>query len=898
MKYLLMKSIFIIALPIILAFPKRITLGGLFLDGDPSQQAFILSINAVNKMRHSSEEFSNVFLVPEILTVTQDPYEVSQNVCSLVGTGVAAIFGPQDEISSGHVQSMCDTMDVPNIVTRWDTNLVRLKAINFYPHSETLSMIFLHLVTEFKWKSFTVLYENTAGLIHLNRLLEKWDPKGYPVTLRHLGAGPDYRSVLKRVRNSGEENIVIDCTFEILEQVLVQSQQVGILSDRHKVIITSLDLQTLDLEPYQYSGVNITGLRLVDPEDPESIFIFNEYLYDMGLDDLSKMRVEWALTFDAVQVFGRAFKQFKDAVKGNIRALSCDGYDSWEHGASLANFMRSVEMKGLTGLIKFHTNGFRSDFQLNIVRLEETGLRTIGTWNSTNSIEWLPEPPAKVAEGEEDLANKTFIVLISLLDPYNMLTESSTMKTGNDRYEGFAIDIIHELSKILHFNYTFVEQIDKDYGNPDPKTGKWSGMIGRIMNKEADLAITDLTITSDREKAVDFTMPFLTLGISILYKKPTKAPPSLFSFLAPMSVEVWLALIGAYVFVSLLFFICGRICPAEWNNPYPCVTEPEELENQFTLTNSLWFTIGSIMQQGSEIAPIGTSTRVMAGVWWFFCLIMANAYTANLASSLTVETNFRPIKSAEDLANLNGEIKYGAKRGGSTYLFFKGSNYSTYAKMYKYMEDNAKDVLTDDNDKGKERVLKEDYAFLMESSSIEYIQERECDLAQIGGLLDSKGYGIAMRKHFPYRNKLNTAVLQMQESGQISDLRKKWWREKRGGGKCEASGKGSAAEKLTLDNVGGVFLVLVAGVAVSILYTAWEMIWGVGCTAYKERVPFKRELMEELKFIARCRGTVKPVRLRRGSSRSARESTNGDDTPPYGGFVPTVITTTHEKDQP
>lgn len=53
--------------------------GGLFLDGDPSQQAFILSINAVNKMRHSSEEFSNVFLVPEILTVTQDPYEVSQN---------------------------------------------------------------------------------------------------------------------------------------------------------------------------------------------------------------------------------------------------------------------------------------------------------------------------------------------------------------------------------------------------------------------------------------------------------------------------------------------------------------------------------------------------------------------------------------------------------------------------------------------------------------------------------------------------------------------------------------------------------------------------------------------------------------------------------------------------
>lgn len=41
---------------------------------------------------------------------------------------------------------------------------------------------------------------------------------------------------------------------------------------------------------------------------------------------------------------------------------------------------------------------------------------------------------------------------------------------------------------------------------------------------------------------------------------------------------------------------------------------------------------------------------------------------------------------------------------------------------------------------------KENYAFLMESSSIEYLVERNCDVAQVGGLLDSKGYGIAMKK--------------------------------------------------------------------------------------------------------------------------------------------------------
>lgn len=94
------------------------------------------------------------------------------------------------------------------------------------------------------------------------------------------------------------------------------------------------------------------------------------------------------------------------------------------------------------------------------------------------------------------------------------------------------------------------------------------------------------------------------IGISLLYRKPTKAPPSLLSFLSPFSNDVWLYLMGAYIVVSLTVFIAGRLCPAEWNNPYPCIEEAEELENQFTMKNSFWFAIGAIMQQGSEIAPM------------------------------------------------------------------------------------------------------------------------------------------------------------------------------------------------------------------------------------------------------------------------------------------------------
>lgn len=65
--------------------------------------------------------------------------------------------------------------------------------------------------------------------------------------------------------------------------------------------------------------------------------------------------------------------------------------------------------------------------------------------------------------------------------------------------------------------------------------------------------------------------------------------------------------------------------------------------------------------------------------------------------------------------------------------------------MYTYMANNV-DLQTNSNDEGLKMAKEGNYAFLMESSSIEYIIERNCDVTQVGGLLDDKGYGIAMRK--------------------------------------------------------------------------------------------------------------------------------------------------------
>lgn len=64
------------------------------------------------------------------------------------------------------------------------------------------------------------------------------------------------------VKKSGETFFVLDCSIEILSEVLNQALQVGLMTDIYNYIITNLDLHTVDLFPYQHGGANITGVSV------------------------------------------------------------------------------------------------------------------------------------------------------------------------------------------------------------------------------------------------------------------------------------------------------------------------------------------------------------------------------------------------------------------------------------------------------------------------------------------------------------------------------------------------------------------------------------------------------------------------------------------------------------
>ncbi|ELT90209.1 hypothetical protein CAPTEDRAFT_167269 [Capitella teleta] len=503
--------------------------------------------------------------------------------------------------------------------------------------------------------------------------------------------------------------------------------------------------------------------------------------------------------------------------------LSCnrETLRPWRKGREIIDALKHVTFDGLTGFVAFDSNGRRANYTLMLWETTSYGFQEKGAWDSHNRT--VTFRPANETFKRVQRENSTLIVTSILTEPYLMVKPGNY--TGNDRFEGYCADLAKKVSEEVGLPYRIIPVADNKYG-AQSENGTWDGMVGELIAQKADLAIAPLTITSVRERVIDFTKPFMKLGISIMLKKESAQNPGFFSFMYPLSTEIWVCVIFAYISVSVVLLLVNRGSADEGE---------EELHDKdaFTVSDSLWFALGAFMQQGTDKEPRSVTERLAGSVWWFFTLILISSYTANLAAFLTVARMKTAVNSADDLAKQT-EIKYGTVTGGSTEEFFQTSKIEVYQQMWSFMSQEA-NVSVATNEEGVKRVRESfgKYAFLLESPTNEYTNEQKpCDTVKVGSDLDSKGYGIATPRGSDLSDFLNMKILILRENGELAELRKKWWLQNSECGDTPPYNPDSNSS-LKFSKLAGIFYILIFGVVLGFLVALVEFIYVSITTRHK-----------------------------------------------------------------
>ncbi|XP_010014299.1 PREDICTED: glutamate receptor 3 [Nestor notabilis] len=730
---------------------------------------------------------------------SSNSFSVTNAFCSQFSRGVYAIFGFYDQMSMNTLTSFCGALHTSFITPSFPTDADVQFVIQMRP---ALKGAILSLLTHYKWEKFVYLYDTERGFSILQAIMEAAVQNNWQVTARSVGSIKDvqeFRRIIEEMDRRQEKRYLIDCEVDRINTILEQVVILGKHSRGYHYMLANLGFTDIVLERVMHGGANVTGFQIVNNENP----IVQQFLQRwVRLDERefpeaknSPLKYTSALTHDAVLVIAEAFRYLRRqrvdvSRRGSAGDCLANPAVPWSQGIDIERALKMVQVQGMTGNIQFDTYGRRTNYTIDVYEMKAAGSRKVGYWNEYERF--VPALDQLPSNDTSSVENRTIVVTTILESPYVMYKKNHEQLEGNERYEGYCVDLASEIAKHVGIKYKLSIVGDGKYGARDPETKIWNGMVGELVYGRADIAVAPLTITLVREEVIDFSKPFMSLGISIMIKKPQKSKPGVFSFLDPLAYEIWMCIVFAYIGVSVVLFLVSRFSPYEWHledsSEEPRDPQnPPDPPNEFGIFNSLWFSLGAFMQQGCDISPRSLSGRIVGGVWWFFTLIIISSYTANLAAFLTVERMVSPIESAEDLAKQT-EIAYGTLDSGSTKEFFRRSKIAVYEKMWSYMKSAEPSVFTKTTADGVARVRKSKgkFAFLLESTMNEYIEQRKpCDTMKVGGNLDSKGYGVATPKGSALRNAVNLAVLKLNEQGLLDKLKNKWWYDK---GECGSGG--------------------------------------------------------------------------------------------------------------
>ncbi|CAM4854833.1 unnamed protein product [Rotaria socialis] len=595
------------------------------------------------------------------------------------------------------------------------------------------------------------------------------------------------------------------------------------------------------------------------------------------------------LLIDATQLITDTFVKFIDYSSSfwseNRSVIDCSSAEPWQYGEDVYRaFIKTKVNAATTGDIEFNEYGDRIESLYEIINIQDGHPTVVGTYRSNTSvchtssmcreimyktelkldeekIIW-PNGLRKKPDGIRKSRNVTVVTIVEkpfiFARPGNNCESTSEIycprkklnKSSDDEYEqfccyGYCIDLLHELSKNLSMVYTLHLVADGKYGSfekeGEDKQKRWDGMIGELLNYQADLIIAPLTMNPERVQDIEFTKPFKYQGITILVRKD-KNTSRLSSFLQPFKGVLWIMILFSVHIIAIVLYLLDR-----WSSfgRFHFVPQKDQLdENSLTLeenkkkdtlslSRSVWFTWGVLLNSGiGEGTPKSFSARVLGMVWAGFAMIMVASYTANLAAFLVLDRPEASISGINDarLRNPQDGFAYATVKGSAVDMYFKRQ--VELSTMYRIMESRnyltAEEAISD----LRTGIIN---AFIWDSGRLEYEAAQDCDLVTAGELFGRSSYGIALRKKDAWINPLSHAILSFHEKGFMELLDNKWIYANN---EKQCADRSSSPATLGFDNMIGVFVLVVGGVVLGFFILVIEIVF----KRQKERIERERAI--------------------------------------------------------
>ncbi|KAK1895786.1 Glutamate receptor ionotropic NMDA 2D [Dissostichus eleginoides] len=382
--------------------------------------------------------------------------------------------------------------------------------------------------------------------------------------------------------------------------------------------------------------------------------------------------------------------------------------------------------------------------------------------------------------------------------------------------KGFCIDILKRLAKIVGFTYDLYLVTNGKHGKKID--GVWNGMIGEVVYKRADMAIGSLTINEERSEVVDFSVPFVETGISVMVSRSNgTVSPS--AFLEPYSPAVWVMMfVMCLTVVAVTVFIFEFFSPVGYNRSL--ANGKKAGGSTFTIGKSVWLLWAIVFNNSVPVEnPRGTTSKIMVLIWAFFAVIFLASYTANLAAFMIQEEYIDTVSGLSDKKFQHPEeqyppLKFGTVPNGSTEKNIRSNYPDMHQYMGKYNQRGVEDAITN------LKTGKLD-AFIYDAAVLNYMARKDegCKVMTIGSgkVFATTGYGIALHKNSRWKRPLDLALLQLVGDDEIEMLERLWL-----SGICHNDKIEVMSSKLDIDNMAGVFYMLLVAMGLSLLVFAWE----------------------------------------------------------------------------